>query len=119
MPGPRLVASLVIRSGRTIHGRFPQTALAWELAATARPHLSRVDADRIFIPLGIGETFAAIDALITVIAQNQIPLSEDQVAVTVAWLNRYLGQGAEPRLRHLLTSVMTVAFQQVPAAHEA
>ena len=36
-------------------------ALAWALAAVAHPYLSRPDADRIYIAIGIGETFAAID----------------------------------------------------------
>jgi hypothetical protein len=94
-------------------------ALAWELAATARPYLSRVDADHIYITLGIGETFTAIDALITAIARNQIPLSDDLVGTTASWLDCYLGQDAEPRLRHLLTEVIAAAsYQQMPAAHE-
>jgi hypothetical protein len=95
-------------------------ALAWELAATARPHLSRVDADHIHITLGIGETFTAIDALITVIARNHISLSDDLVATTATWLDCYRGQDAEPRLRHLLTEVITAASQQeMPAAPPA
>jgi hypothetical protein len=93
-------------------------ALAWELAATARPYLSRVEADRIYITLGIGETFTAIDALITAIARNRIPLRDDLVATTASWLDCYVGQGAEPRLRHLLTEVIAAASQQqMPVAH--
>lgn len=93
--------------------------LAWELAATARPYLSRVDADRIYITLGIGETFAAIDALITAIARNHIPLRDDLVATTASWLDCYLGQDAEPRLRHLLTEVIAAASQhKMPTTHE-
>lgn len=87
-------------------------ALAWELAATARPHLSRVEADRIYITLGIGETFTAIDALITAIARNHIALSDDLVAATASWLDCYLGQGDEPRLRHLLGAIIAAASQQ-------
>lgn len=82
-------------------------ALAWELAATAHPYLSRVDADRIYIALGIGDAFAAIDELVTIIALNQIPLGEDQVATAVTWLDCYLGHDAEPRLRKLLAEVTT------------
>lgn len=93
-------------------------ALAWELAATARPYLSRVDADRIYITLGIGETFAAIEALITAIARNHIPLNDDLVATTANWLDCYLGQGAEPPLRRLLTEVIGAASQHGLAAHE-
>lgn len=94
-------------------------ALAWELAATARPYLSRAEADGIFITLGIGETFAAIDALITALAANHVPLGDDLVATTDNWLDCYLGQDAEPRLRHLLTEVIAASPQpEVPAADE-
>ena len=88
-----------------MHNVPDDVALAWELAATARPHLSRVDADGIYIILGIGETFAAIDALITAIARLHVPLSDDVVARTAAWLDCYRGQDAEPRLRGLLGDV--------------
>ena len=94
-------------------------ALAWELAATARPYLSRIDADRIYITLGIGETFAAIEALITAIACNDIPLDDELMAATASWLDCYHGQGAEPRLRQLLTEVIEPAPQpNTPAAGE-
>ena len=87
-------------------------ALAWELAANARPYLSRVDADRIYITLGIGETFAAIEALITAIAGNRVSLNDDLLATTASWLDCYLGQDAEPRLRRLLAEVVTTATPQ-------
>lgn len=93
-------------------------ALAGELAATAHPYLSRVDADRIYIALGIGDAFAAIDELVTIIALNQIPLGEDLVATAVTWLDCYLGQDAENRLRQLLAEVATEPPQQMSPPHE-
>lgn len=93
-------------------------ALAWELAATAHPYLSRVDADRIYIALGISETFAAIDTLLTAIVQNRIPLSDDLVATVLTWLDGYVGQTAEPRLRELLDDVKTNMPQQISAVSE-
>ena len=88
------------------------------LAATAHPHLSRIDADRIYIALGIGETFAAIDALLTAVARDHIPLSADLVATTTSWLDCYLGHDAEPRLRQLLDAVTNVSPQQISAPTE-
>ncbi|HVQ53027.1 MAG TPA: hypothetical protein VMS92_23575, partial [Mycobacterium sp.] len=67
-------------------------ALAWALAAVAQPYLSRPDADRIYIAIGIGETFAAIDALLTAIARDRIPVGDDLVATVAAWLDCYRGQ---------------------------
>ena len=77
-------------------------AVAWQLVAAAQPHLSRVDADRIFIHIGVGDTFDAIAALLTVIARDRIPVSPDLTATVASWLDCYLGQEAEPRLRDLL-----------------
>lgn len=116
----------IAKGGRVSTSRKPpvrkapdDAALAWELAATARPYLSRIDADRIYITLGIGETFAAIEALITAIACNDIPLDDELMAATASWLDCYHGQSAEPRLRHLLTKVIASASpQNTPAARE-
>lgn len=93
-------------------------SLAWELAATAHPYLSRVDADRIYVALGIGEPFAAIEALVTAIAQNHIPLSDELVATIVTWLDGYVGQNAEPRLRELLAELTTNAGQRISTRSE-
>ena len=85
----------------------PRATAPW-----ARPAVAVGD----FIVLA-GETFAAIEALITAIARNAIPLNHDLVATTASWLDCYHGQGAEPRLRQLLTEVIAPASQQqAPAA---
>jgi hypothetical protein len=91
-------------------------ALASALAATAHPHLSRIDADPIYIALGIGETFAAIDALLTVLARNHIPLSAELGATAASWLDCYPGHDAEPRLRQLLAEIKAVSPQQISGA---
>ena len=93
-------------------------ALAWALAAAAHPHLSRPDADRIYIAIGIGETFTAIDALLTAIAREAIPLGDDLVATVATWLDRYRGQDTEPRLRQLLAEVKTFPPHRISAATE-
>lgn len=80
-------------------------ALAWELAAVARPHLSRPDADRIYIAIGVGEVFEAIDALLTVLARDRIPPGHDLVATVASWIDCYRGQDAEVRLRQLLAVI--------------
>jgi hypothetical protein len=82
-------------------------ALAWELAAAAHPHLSRCEADRIYIAIGIGDAFDAIDALITAITRDRIRLGDDLVAAVLTWLDRYVGQPFEPRLRRLISEVQT------------
>jgi hypothetical protein len=90
-------------------------AVAWKLAAAAHPHLSRVDADRIYIAIGVGDIFEAIDALLTAIARAGIAVDDDVVATVAIWLNCYRGQDDEVRLRHLLAEVKSKPPQRVPA----
>ncbi|TPG28087.1 hypothetical protein EAH80_28565 [Mycobacterium hodleri] len=80
-------------------------AVAWELTAAARQHLNKPDADRIYIAIGVGDTFDAIDALLGVIARDHIPLGDELVATVASWLDCYRGQDAELRLRQLLTEI--------------
>lgn len=89
------------------------TALAWELVAAARPHMARAEADQVHIAIGIGETFAAIDVLITAIARDRIAIGEDLLATVGTWLGCYLGQDAEPRLRQLLADVARASADAV------
>jgi hypothetical protein len=91
-------------------------ALAWELAATANPHLGKYELDRIYVLIGIGETFAAIEVLITVIVRDRIVIGEDLLATVVAWLDCYVGQDAEQHLRQLVGDVQTVAAQSLSTA---
>ncbi len=92
--------------------------LAFRLAAIARPHLSLAEADRIYVSVGIGDAFEAIDALIAIIARDRIPLGSDVVAVVTAWLDCYRGQKAEPHLRHLLDGVTSGPRQHVSVDEE-
>ena len=91
-------------------------ALAWALAAVAAPHLGRTHRDRVYIALGIGETFAAIEDLITLIAAHRIPLSGDLMATVSTWLDYYDGHPAHPRLQELLTELPVSPAPRTPQA---
>jgi hypothetical protein len=67
--------------------------------------MARAEADHVHIAIGVGETFAAIDVLITAIARDRIAIGEDLLATVGTWLGCYRGQDAEPRLRQLLADV--------------
>jgi hypothetical protein len=92
------------------------TALAWELATAARPQLSNVEADRIYIAIGIGEAFDAIEALITVIARKRIPVTEEMAATVNTWLDCHRSHNVEPRLRELIATAKTYRPQPISAA---
>jgi len=78
----------------------------------------RSEADRVYIAVGIGETFEAIDALLTAIAREGIPLGRDVVAIATPWLDCYRGQDAETGLRHLLEQVKSISPQRESAFGE-
>jgi hypothetical protein len=59
-----------------------------------------------------------IDDLITAIARERIALSDDLVATVTTWLDCYVGQDAEPRLRQLIAEVKTDPPQQASKADE-
>lgn len=90
-------------------------ALAWALAEAAEQHLSSLESHRIYIAIGVGETFTAIDALITAIVRDGIALGDDLVATVTAWLDCYVGQDAEPRLRELLAGTKILPPQRASA----
>jgi hypothetical protein len=83
--------------------------LAWALADAARPYLSTPELNEIHISIGVGETFAAIDALVTAVARERLPLDAELAGTVAAWLDCYVGQDAEPRLRELLADISVVA----------
>jgi hypothetical protein len=91
-------------------------ALAWELAAVVCPYLRRADTDDIYIAIGIGETFAAIAALICALVLHQIPVSAAQAATVAAWLDRYRGHETEARLRHLIAELNIGVVHHMPAS---
>ncbi|WP_133056666.1 hypothetical protein [Mycolicibacterium monacense] len=90
--------------------------LAWELAASACPFLDRVQNDDIYLQIGIGETFDAIEALVNALVLHQIPISDALAATTARWLEGFRGQDAELRLRQVLARLNTQPRQkQMPS----
>jgi hypothetical protein len=81
------------------------TKLAWALAETARAHLTTSESNQIYIAIGIGESFAAIDVLLTAILREQLRLDAEVVGIVTAWLDCHIGQDAEPRLRNVVAAI--------------
>ncbi|WP_145011018.1 hypothetical protein [Mycobacterium marseillense] len=76
--------------------------LAWTLAGVAHDCLSVGERHNIYIAIGVGETCAAIGALLTQIAGTQLALPSDVIATAATWLDGYVGHTDEPRLRELI-----------------
>jgi hypothetical protein len=81
------------------------TALAWALAESARPYLFAEESSSVHIAIAVGEQFAAIDILMSAIARERVHLDAEVLATLTAWLDCYVGQDAEPRLRALLLEI--------------
>ena len=80
-------------------------AVGWSLVAAAHSRLRRPAAHHIYIAIGVGDTFDAIELLLAIIVEHHVRLDEDLRAAVAAWLDRYRGQDAERRLRELLRRV--------------
>lgn len=100
--------------------RRPPSAfdLALDLAAVARPHLTKTEANDVYVTIGVGETFAAIEALLTVITRAGIPLRPEQVGAVASWLAGYRGSDLESGLHQLLGEVKRCRAEQHPSPYE-
>jgi hypothetical protein len=81
--------------------------LAWVLATVADPCLSTAERHDVYIAITVGETFSAICALTATVVREDLALPTDVVTDFARWLNGYVGNDEEPRLRALLARVKT------------
>jgi hypothetical protein len=51
-----------------------ETTLAWALAHAAKPHMSALEHNYVFVSIGAGDTFAAVHNLLKVFAIRKVPL---------------------------------------------
>jgi hypothetical protein len=91
-----------------------EVGLAWALANTVDVYLSIVERHDLYIAIGIGETFAAISLLITVIAREKATLPRDLLCALTAWLDCYAGNSDERRLRALIEQIGSQAAEAPP-----
>jgi hypothetical protein len=76
--------------------------LAWAVAEAAKPYLSAVERNAVFVAIGAGETFVAIRGLLRSVEINRIPLGFDLLQQCRMWLRGYGGHGDERLLRRLI-----------------
>jgi hypothetical protein len=79
-----------------------EAKLAWAVAEAAKPYLSAVERDAVFVAIGAGETFAAIRQLFRSVEIKRIPLRPDLLHHCRTWLHGYLGHEDERYLRRLI-----------------
>ena len=89
--------------------------LAWAVAEAAKPYLSAIERDAVFVAIGAGETFAAIRELFRSVAVKRIPLGPDLLQQCRTWLYAYRGHEDERDLRRLIEEPLIPYVIRVPA----
>ena len=79
-----------------------ETNLAWALAEAAKPYLSAVERQNVFVTIGAGYSFAAVRQLLKWVAIKRICLRPDLVQRCTTWLQAYVGHDDERHLRRLV-----------------
>jgi hypothetical protein len=89
--------------------------LAWAVAEAAKPYLSAIERDAVFVAIGAGETLAAIRQLFRLVAIKRIPLGPDLLQQCGTWLRGYGGHEDEGALRRLIEEPLIPYVIPVPA----
>jgi hypothetical protein len=96
-----------------------EAKLAWAVAEAAKPYLSAVERDAVFVAIGAGETFAAIRQLFRSVEIKQIPLRPDLLHHCRTWLHGYFGHEDERYLRRLIEEPLIPYVIAPPATMRA
>jgi hypothetical protein len=84
---------------------WAESDLAWELAEVVGPVLADRDRAELYVAIGSGYSYAAIDTLLQMIVQRRLPVSLAVVTKIADWLNGYVYSGDAPRLHELLYAI--------------
>jgi hypothetical protein len=87
---------------------WAESDLAWELAEVVGPVLADRDRDELYVTIGSGSSYAAIDTLLQMIVQRRLPVSVALVARIDVWSNAYVHSGDAPRLHELLDAIRSL-----------
>ena len=102
-----------------------EAKLAWAVADAAKPYLSAMERNAVFVAIGAGETFAAIRGLLRSVDIKRIPLGPHLLQQCRTWLRGYGGHEDERHLRrlveeplipHVIGASATIRVTRVPAA---
>lgn len=82
-----------------------QSQLAWDLAITMAAKLNRSHRNRLFARVGAGETYSAIEELLTRAANTGYPVSKAFADDIARWVNGYSGTQREAHLRAIVAQL--------------
>lgn len=89
------------------------TQLAWLLIDAAGSCLAGADRTNFFVELGCGESYLAIEHILTEIISSKTALSGLALSALTRWLRGYAGTPAEPQLRKMLSDIRLQQFQVI------
>jgi len=96
------------RKGDTV---TPEATLAWALADAVSGCFAAPDHLGIYIALGAGESYEAIEQMLDIAVCRRHPLPATLIGALAAWLDCYVGNEQEPRIRSLLNNVEPQALR--------
>lgn len=79
-----------------------EAELAWDLAQFVDPYLRGAERNDIYIAIGVGETFWAIQTLITAAVRTGLLLPRELIVGCTDLLAVYVGNDHEPYIRQLI-----------------
>ena len=102
--------------------------VAWAVAEAAKPYLSAVERNAVFVAIGAGETFAAIRGLLRSVEIKRIPVGPDLLQQCRTWLRGYVGHEdarylrrliEEPLIPYVIAAPATIRATRLPAMAKA
>jgi hypothetical protein len=81
-----------------------EAKLAWALADAASACFTADDHMHVYTALGAGEAYLAIVRTLTAAVRARHSLPANLVTELTRWLDGYVGDEYEPRIRHLLNT---------------
>jgi hypothetical protein len=79
--------------------------LAWELAEVGARHLDATERDNLYVAIGAGETFKAVESLMHAVVGNGVALRAETITRLLAWLDGYRNHPDERGLRRLIAEL--------------
>ncbi len=80
----------------------PEATLAWALADAVSVRFAAHEHLGIYIALGAGESYAAIEHMLDIAVCKRHPLPATLLGALAVWLDCYVGDEREPTVRCLL-----------------
>jgi hypothetical protein len=81
--------------------------LAWELAELVHNRLTAIERNNVYIAIGAGDTFTAIEVLLQAVVVRSVALQDELVARLHHWLQGYANDPRGPDLHRILRNTRT------------